>query len=726
MKLKSNQYKTLGVIFAAALISSCTDSAENVEENKDFPMAKKIDSIISTHGDDRHDDYFWMRLNDDHKEAETPDKQTQYVLDYLNAENDYLKSEMKDTEGFQDKLYEEIVGRIKQDDESVPVSKNGYTYYSRFEKGSDYSLSCRKKNVEGAKEEIMLNGPELAEGTSYFAIGGSTVSENNELLAYSTDLVSRRQYTIHIKNLSTGELLEDKIENTTGGITWANDNKTIFYTKQDEQTLRSNQIFKHTIGTDPSKDELVYEEKDETFGCSVYKTKSKDYLIISSYQTMSTEYRFLDANDPSGEWKVIQPREKGLEYSVDHYGNDFYITTNLDAKNFRLMKTPVTKTTKDNWTEIIAHRSDVLLEGIDIFKDHLVVSERKAGLNQIRVIKWADNSEYYVEFNDPAYSAYTYGNPEFDTETLRFGYTSLTTPAIVYDYNLNTKESEVKKQQEVLGGEFDSENYVSERVYAPSRDGKAQIPMSIVYKKGFEKNGNAPLLLYGYGSYGVNIDPSFSSVRLSLLDRGFVFVIAHIRGSQTLGREWYEDGKLLNKKNTFYDFIDCGEFLTKQNYTSKEHLYAQGGSAGGLLMGGIINMAPDMWNGVHAAVPFVDVVSTMLDETIPLTTGEFDEWGNPKNKEYYDYIKSYSPYDNIEKKDYPNLLITTGYWDSQVQYWEPAKWIAKLRDNKTDNNLLMMSCNMDVGHGGASGRFARYKEVALEYAFFLKLEGLVE
>ena len=726
MNLKSILYKSTLIICAVVSITSCSNNSENTEDNNQIPMAKKIDTILTTHGNQRHDDYFWMRLTDVQKEAEYPDEQTQDVLDYLNAENAYLKSEMKDTEDFQDKLYDEIVGRIKQDDESVPVSENGYTYYTRFEEGSDYSLHCRKKNEDNAVEEIMLNGPKLAEGTSYFAIGGTAVSENNELLAYSTDLVSRRQYTIHFKNLATGKLLEDKIENSTGGSTWATDNKTVFYTKQDEQTLRSNQIFKHTIGTESSEDILVYEEKDETFGCSVYKTKSKDFLMISSYQTMSTEYRFLDANNPNGEWKVIQPREIGLEYSVDHFANDFYIKTNLDAKNFRLMKTPVTKTSKENWTEIIPHRKDVLLEGIDIFKDFLVVSERKKGLNQLRVIKWSDNSEYYIEFNDPTYSAYTFANPEFDTEILRFEYTSLTTPYIVYDYNLNTKVSEIKKQQEVLGGKFDSENYVSERVYAPSRDGKAQIPMSIVYKKGFEKNGKAPLLLYGYGSYGYNIDPSFSSVRLSLLDRGFVYVIAHIRGSQTLGREWYEDGKLLKKKNTFYDFIDCGEFLVEQNYTSNEHLYAQGGSAGGLLIGGIINMAPKMWNGVIAAVPFVDVVSTMLDETIPLTTGEFDEWGNPKNKEYYDYIKSYSPYDNIEKKDYPNLLITTGYWDSQVQYWEPAKWIAKLRDYKTDNNLLMMNCNMDVGHGGASGRFSRYKEVALEYAFFLKLEGLIE
>ncbi|MFT5970401.1 MAG: oligopeptidase B, partial [Flavobacteriales bacterium] len=532
----------------------------------------------------------------------------------------------------------------------------------------------------------------------------------------------RREYTVHFKNLKTGEMYADKIESTTGGVSWANDNKTVFYSRKDPITLRSYRVYKHTLGTDVSKDELVYEEKDDTFGCSVFKSKSRKYLMIASYQTLSTEYQFLNADDPNGAWKVINPRENNHEYSVDHFGDHFYIVSNDQAKNFRLMKTPVSATTKENWEELIPHRSDVLLEGIDIFKDHLVVSERKAGLLQILVKKWDGSGEHYIAFNDPAYSVYTFGNPEFNTTDLRFNYTSLTTPSTVYDYNMDTKAKELMKQQEVLGGNFASENYVSERLFAPSRDGKTQIPISVVYKKGFEKNGKAPVLLYGYGSYGASMDPYFSSVRLSLLDRGFAFAIAHIRGGQEMGRSWYEDGKLLNKKNTFYDFIDCGRYMVAQKFTKPSHLYAQGGSAGGLLMGAIINMEPNLWNGIIAGVPFVDVVSTMLDESIPLTTGEFDEWGNPKVKEYYDYIKSYSPYDNIEAKDYPNLLITTGYWDSQVQYWEPAKWIAKLRANKTDDNLLLMDCNMDVGHGGASGRFQRYKEVALEYAFLLHLE----
>lgn len=713
--------KVLLITSGVALVASCTNNEKPMNTP---PIAKKIEHKITTHGDERIDNYFWMRLSDEQKNAENPDAQTQDVLDYLNAENEYLKKEMVSTEELQKTLYDEIVGRIKQDDESVPVSMNGYTYYSRFEKGADYPLYCRKKNNDGA-EEIMLNVPEMAKNHAYFAVGGRSVSENNELLAYSVDKVSRRQYDIYFKNLTTGETLKDVIKNTTGGIVWANDNKTVFYTKKDPVTLRSYQIYRHTIGTNQSEDVLVFEEKDDTFGCSVRKTKSRDYLMIASYQTLSTEYRFLDANNPTGKWKVIQPRERNLEYSVDHYGDNFYITTNKDAKNFRLMKTPVTATTMDNWEEIIPHRKDVLLEGIDIFKNFLVLNERKNGLNQIRIKEWNSDKEHYIEFNDPAYSAETFANPEFNTDVLRYSYASLTTPNSVYDYNMNNRSQELKKQQEVLDEAFSVDNYVSERIMVPARDG-AMVPVSIVYKKGFKKNGNAPLLLYGYGSYGANVDPYFSSVRLSLLDRGFAFAIAHIRGSQTMGRQWYEDGKLLKKKNTFYDFIDCGKYLIDNKYTSANHLYAQGGSAGGLLMGAIINIEPTIWNGVISQVPFVDVVSTMLDESIPLTTGEFDEWGNPKDEKYYEYIKSYSPLDNIESKEYPNLLITTGYWDSQVQYWEPAKWIAKLRDLKTDNNKLMMYCNMDVGHGGASGRFEKYKEVAMEYAFLLDLEGITK
>ena len=705
------------------VIFGCSSEEKEMKKNIEAPVAKVDPKELTIHGDTRVDDYFWMRLSDEQKEAENPDEQTKRVVDYLNAENAFLEDVMKHTESLQDSLFNEIKSRIKEDDQSVPVVKNGYSYYTRFEKGADYPLYCRKSLEPGAEEVIMLNGPEMAEDYSYFAIGGRSVSENNELLAYSLDTVSRREYTIHIKNLETGEIFDDKIENTSGGITWANDNKTIFYTKKDPVTLRSYQVYRHKLGTNAADDVLVYEETDDTFGCGVFKTKSREYIMIASYQTLSTEYRFLDASNPNGEFQVIQPRERDLEYSLDHFENDFYIVTNLNAKNFRLMKTDVNNTSKENWEEVIAHRSDVLLEGIDIFKNYLVVSERKNGLSNVRIMPWDGSDEHYISFNDPAYSASTYGNPEFNTDTVRFYYSSLTTPGSTYDYNMKTRERSLKKQQEVLGGNFSADNYVSERIMAEARDGK-QIPVSIVYRKGFKKDGKNPLLLYGYGSYGNTIDPGFSSVRLSLLDRGFAFAIAHIRGSETLGREWYEDGKLLKKKNTFYDFIDCGKYLVKNDYTSPEHLYAMGGSAGGLLVGAVINMEPKLWNGVIAAVPFVDVVSTMLDETIPLTTGEFDEWGNPKDKEYYDYILSYSPYDNVEAKEYPNLLITTGYWDSQVQYWEPAKWCAKLRATKTDKNKLIMDCNMEVGHGGASGRFERYKEIALEYAFILDLEGI--
>lgn len=709
--------KTTLLIFAL-LVVNCT-----IDMQIDPPVAKKIEKTLQIHDDTRVDPYFWMRLSDAQKEAETPDAQTQDVLDYLNAENAYLKRVMKPTEGLQETLYEEIVGRIKQDDASVPVSVNGYTYYTRFEQGEDYPYYCRKKNIENAEEEIMLNGPEMGKDQSYFAVGGRSVSENNRYLAYGVDLVSRREYTLYFKDLTTGELLEDKIENTTGSVTWANDNQTVFYVKKDPQTLRASQIYKHRLGTKSSEDTLVYEETDETFSCWISKTKSRDYLMIGSSQTLSTEFRFLDANTPDGKWKLVQSRERELEYFVDHFGDDFYIVTNWDAKNFRLMKTPVNRSEKAHWKEIIPHRSNVLLEDIEIFKDHLVVTEREDGLTRLRVIQWADNSEHYISFNDPTYAAWISANPEFNTSVLRYGYSSLTTPTAIYDYELNSRERTLKKQDEVLGGTFDSANYVSERIMAPSRDGETQVPISIVYHKDYQKNGDEPLLLYGYGSYGNTIDPWFSSSRLSLLDRGFAFAIAHIRGGQEMGRSWYEDGKMLNKKNTFYDFIDSGQHLVNMGYTNSEHLYAQGGSAGGLLIGAVINMAPELWHGAIAAVPFVDVVSTMLDETIPLTTFEFDEWGNPKEKEYYDYIKSYSPYDNVAAQDYPHLLITTGYWDSQVQYWEPAKWIAKLRDTKTNNNMLIMDCNMEVGHGGASGRFKRFKEVALSYAFLLHLEN---
>ncbi len=714
-------------IFAIILMCFSCQQKENQKPYSamETPVAKKIPKELTIHDDSRIDNYFWMRLSDEQKNAETPDAQTQDVLNYLNAENDYLSKAMAHTDSLQDKLYSEIVGRIKKDDQSVPVNDNGYSYYTRFEKGGDYALYCRKKLEKGAKEEIMLNGPEMAEGYAYYGFGGQSVSPNNKMLAFGIDTISRRQYTLYFKNLETGELLADKLSNTGGSATWANDGKTVFYTTKDPQTLRQNKIVKHVIGTSQSEDVVVYEEKDDTFRCGVGKTKSDAYLVIGSFQTLSTEFRVLDANTPNGEWKVIQPREKNLEYTIDHFEDHFYIRTNKDAKNFKLVKTPIDKTEKAHWVDVIPHRDNVYFQGMDLFKNYLVAEERKDGLRTIRVIKWDGTDDYYIEFNDPAYFATTTSNLDFDTDVLRYRYSSLTTPNSTYEYNMAEKKQLLLKQTEVIDPSFSIGNYTSERLYATATDG-TKIPVSLVYKKGIEKNGKNPLLLYAYGSYGNSQEPRFSSTRLSLLDRGFVYAIAHIRGGQEMGRAWYENGKLLKKKNTFTDFIDVGKFLIEEKFTNSNHLYAYGGSAGGLLMGAILNMEPDMWNGVIAAVPFVDVVSTMLDETIPLTTFEFDEWGNPKNKAYYDYMKSYSPYDNVEAKDYPNILITTGYWDSQVQYWEPAKWIAKLRELKTDNNLLVMDCNMETGHGGASGRFERYKRLALTYAFMFDLEGITE
>jgi len=707
---------------AVSLFAACGDGEKNETNMPTPPIAKIEPHETVIHGDTLKDNYFWMRLSDEQKDAETPDAQTKDVLDYLNAENSYREALMAHTKGFQDTLYNEIVGRIKQTDQSVPTKVDGYWYYNRFEEGKEYAFYCRKPETMDAAEQLMLDGPAMAEGHAYFSVGGRSISPDNNLLAYGVDTISRRVYTVYFKNLSNGELLADKIEGTTGGATWANDNKTLFYTTKDAVTLRSNQIWKHILGTPQSEDVMVYEEKDETFNTFVFKTKSKAYIMIGSNQTLSSEYRFIDANNPSAEFQMIQPRERDLEYSVDHYANKFYIATNYEAKNFRLMETPVSAPGKSNWKELIPHRSDVLLEGIEIFKEYLVVQERKNGLNEIRVIRWDDRSEHYMEFQDPTYSAYVGGSPEFDTKVMRYGYTSMTTPNSTYDYNLETKERTLLKQEEVLG-DFSLDNYTSERLFATATDG-TQVPISIVYKKGTEKGPNTPLLLYAYGSYGASMDPYFSSTRLSLLNRGFVYAIAHIRGGQEMGRDWYENGKLLKKKNTFTDFINCGEFLIKQGYTSKEHLYAMGGSAGGLLMGAVSNMRPDLWNGVVAQVPFVDVINTMLDESIPLTTGEFDEWGNPKDSTSFVYIKTYSPYDNIEAKEYPNIFVTTGYWDSQVQYWEPAKYVAKLRAMKTNNNMLIMYCNMETGHGGASGRFERYREVAMEYAFLFNLEGI--
>ena len=688
-----------------------------------IPLAEKQLEILENHGDVREDNYFWMRLTDEQKTASEKDEQTQKVEDYLHAENKYFEDVTAYTKDFQESLFEEMKGRIKEDDESVPYKKNGYFYITRFEKGSQYPIYTRKKGNLEANEELLFDVNKEAEGFEYFQLGGLNISTNNNLVAFATDTVSRRQYTIRIKNLETGEIYSDEIKNTTGGSTWANDNKTLFYTKKDPQTLRSHKIFKHILGTDVSEDVEVFHEKDDTFGTFVTKTKSKKFIVIGSYNTVSSEYQVLEADNPNSELQMIQPRERDLEYDIAHYKNHFYIKTNKDgATNFKLMKTPLDKTSKENWVDVIPHREDTLLEDFSIFKEYLVLEERTDGLSKVRIKRWDAKEDYYLPFNEETYSVGVYSNPDFDTNTLRYSYNSFTTPASVIDFNMADKSKEVKKEQEVLGGKFDKNNYKSERVWATVRDGK-KVAISLVYHKDTQLTSQTPLLQYAYGSYGYTIPDGFSTTRLSLLDRGFVYALAHIRGSQYLGRDWYEDGKMLHKKNTFTDFVDCSKFLIDNNYTSPKHLYAMGGSAGGLLMGAVVNMNPELYNGIIAAVPFVDVVSTMIDDSIPLTTGEYDEWGNPNNKEYYDYIKSYSPYDQVTSKAYPNMLVTTGFHDSQVQYWEPAKWVAKLRDLKTDNNILLLHTNMEAGHGGASGRFDALKETAKDYTFFLALEN---
>jgi oligopeptidase B len=687
------------------------------------PIADKIPTILSKHGDERIDNYYWMKLSDEQKINKTPTNHTQKVLDYLNAENDYREEMMSHLKSFQDKLFNEIKGRIKQDDSSVPYKSNGYYYITRFEEGKEYPIHSRKKDNLENPEEIMLDVNILAEPYDYYNIASKSVSPDNIILAYGEDTVSRRQYTLKFKNLVTGKMLDDQIKNTTGSAVWANDNSTIFYTRKDE-SLRSFKVFKHTLGDDPMNDKEVFHEEDDTFNAFVYKTKSKKYIIIGSWATLSQEYYLLNANEPHTALRLFQKRERNLEFGIAHYGNKWYIRTNKDgAFNFKIMVTPEGETNKDNWKDLIPHREDVFIENIEIFNDYLVINERVKGISSIRIIPH-DGADHYIDFKEEAYTASMTTNLVFNTDILRLSYTSMTTPSTVYDYNMKTKELVLMKQMEVIG-DFKSTDYASERIMVKARDGK-DIPVSIVYKKGFKKDGNTPILLYAYGSYGHSIDPYFSSVRLSLLDRGFAFAIAHIRGGQELGRQWYENGKFLHKMNTFTDFIDVGDYLTKTNYTSKNLLFAMGGSAGGMLMGGIANLRPDLWKGIVAAVPFVDVVTTMLDDTIPLTTGEYDEWGNPNEKVFYDYMKSYSPYDNVEEKDYPSILVTTGFHDSQVQYWEPAKWVAKLRDMKTDSQPLLMFCNMETGHGGASGRFQKYKEVAMEYAYLLDLAGKIE
>jgi oligopeptidase B len=705
----------LSLILLSALFSCDTKTQNSMSELPNAPLAKQIPKNLTIHDDVRIDEFYWLN-----------DRENPEVIDYLNKENDYYNAHTAHTKAFQTSLFDEMKSRIKEDDSSVPYKYNGYWYITKYEKGKDYPIYTRKKETLEAEEELLFDCNEMAKDHSYFRLVGLNISLNNNLVSYGIDTTGRRQYTLYIKDLKTNTVLEDEISNTTGGSTWANDNKTLYYTKKDETTLRSEAIFKHRLNTDQKSDELIYEETDDTFGVSVYKTKSKKYLVIVSYSTLTTEYQILNANTPDDDFRVFQPRTRGLEYGISHYGDSFYIVSNADgAQNFKLSKTSETQTQKDYWKDVIPHRENVLLEDIEIFKDFLVVSERENGLNQIHIKRWDGSDSYYLPFDSETYTAYTTTNIDFDTTVLRYGYQSLTTPSSVIDFDMVTKTKTIKKEQEVLGGKFKKENYTSERLWATATDG-TQIPISLIRCIDTEKSPETPLLLYAYGSYGNTIDPYFSTVRLSLLDRGFIFAIAHIRGGQYLGRQWYEDGKLLKKKNTFTDFVDCSKYLIENNYTSTKHHYAMGGSAGGLLMGAVINLAPELYNGVVAQVPFVDVVTTMLDDSIPLTTGEYDEWGNPNEKEYYEYMKSYSPYDNVTNKLYPNMLVNTGLHDSQVQYWEPAKWVARLRSQDKNTSQLYLQTNMDAGHGGASGRFEALKEVAAEYAFLCDLESIVK
>ena len=687
------------------LLQSCDMKKNEIIE----PRAEKINKIMTMHNHERIDEFYWLNERGNPK-----------VIDYLNSENDYRNSYMKDYKGLENELFEEIKSRIKEDDSSVPYLDNGYYYYTRFEKGKQYPIYCRKKDNLKNDEEILIDVNKMSQGHEYFRIGGIDISPNNKIMAYSVDTISRRLYTVHFKNLETGKKNTHTISNTSGGVSWANDNKTLFYNQKNTKTLRTEKVMRHSFNQN-QKDEEVYFEKDDEFNLYSYKSKSGKYIIIVSGKTISDEIRFLNANEPDGNFKIFQKRVDGLEYSIDHLNDKWYVRTNInDSKNFKLMVCDEDKTSSDNWKEFIKHRKNVLLEGVEVFNDFFVITEREDGQRRFNVISNKDGESHYINFEEEVFSAYSSVNSEINSKTFRYGYSSMTTPNSTIEYNLIKKTKTVLKEAEILGGKFDKNNYKSMLVWADARDGK-KVPISLVFRKDTYKKGKNPLLLYGYGSYGSTNSAGFSSVRLSLLDRGFVYAIAHIRGSQYLGREWYEDGKMFNKKNTFWDFIDSAKYLGNNSFVDKDHIFAMGGSAGGLLMGAIANMEPEVFKGIVAAVPFVDVVTTMLDETIPLTTFEFDEWGDPKDKDSYYYMLSYSPYDQVEEKDYPAIFITTGYHDSQVQYFEPAKWIARLRDKRTNKEPLLMYCNMDAGHGGASGRFEAYKETAMEYAFLISL-----
>ncbi len=694
------------------VLSACNNTQNSNKTDIAAPIAKKVPFEMTHHGNTRVDNYYWMR-DDERKDPE--------ILAHLEAENSYTEQKLKHTEALQAQLFDEIKGRIVKDDQSVPVKQGDYFYGSEVSGDNEYSVYTRAKDLAGTDKQVLLDVNELAKAHDYFSVSTLTVSENDNLLAYGEDTLSRRIYTIRIKDLTTGEYLKDEIEGTSGNIVWGNDNTFLYYIKKDPQTLLGYQVYRHVLGTDQSSDELVYEEKNKAYYTYISKSKDSSLVYIHHSSTEARGVSIIDANDAKAKPTRFIPREDKHEYSIAKLNNDFYITTNLDAVNFRLMKVDASKVgDKAHWQEVIPARDNVKLEDIALFDNHLVYQERENGLTNVTVRKLDSGKEFNLDFKDAAFAAGMYGNNELDNASVRLYYTSMTTPSSVIEYTLEDGKKTVLKEQKVLG-DFNSDNYVSERIMVTARDGK-KVPVSLVYHKDkFKKDGTNPLYQYGYGSYGATFDPTFSTSRLSLLDRGFVYAIAHIRGSQMLGRPWYEDGKKLTKKNTFNDFVDVTKALVEQGYGAKDKVFAVGGSAGGLLMGAVINQAPELYRGVASHVPFVDVVTTMLDESIPLTTNEYDEWGNPNEKAYYDYMLSYSPYDQVKRQAYPNLLVTTGLHDSQVQYFEPMKWVAKLREYKTNDNLLLFKTDMEAGHGGASGRFKRINDTALEYAFFIDL-----
>ncbi|MCU4164387.1 S9 family peptidase [Carboxylicivirga caseinilyticus] len=683
------------------------------------PIANRYDRTLLEHGHNRNDPYYWMRLTDDQKHNNEPDAQTTDVLNYLNGENSYCEQILKPTEQLRDDLYIELSERIQVDVESIPVFENEYWYYTRYNEGSEYPIYCRKHKTMEAEEQILLDANIRAKDVSFYNVVGLTVTSDNRILAFGEDTIGRRIYTIRFINLVTGEILPDKIKNSTGIGVWANDNKTFFYTTKNSVSLLSNKIWRHKLGTVKKDENLVLHEKDSSFYIGVSKSKSGEYIFIHEQSTLSSNFYFINANTPDETFTPLTPLLKNHKYYIDHYHDRFYIRTNLNAENFRLMSTDIHNHTIENWKEIIPHDPEVFIQCVEIFEDFLVLEERCDALPQIRIINQRTGKKHYIKFNEEAYKIRIETNPDYFTHTLRFKYSSMTTPDTIIDYDMESREQTFRKSTRIPG--HNSNDFITRRLYAKARDGEL-IPISLVYKKGLSKSENNPCLMYSYGAYGESVEASFNANILSLLNRGFIYAVAHVRGGQTKGRIWYENGKLLNKKNTFYDFQDCARFLITERYTSPDHLYATGESAGGLLMGVTANMADCLFNGIIAEVPFVDVVTTMLDETIPLTTNEFHEWGNPKILEYYKYMLSYSPYDQVKAKPYPNLLVTTGFHDSQVQYWEPAKWVAKLRHYKTDNNLLLLSTNMETGHFGASGRFERMKELAMNYSFILMLE----